>query len=60
MIAVGLVNSDYHQDTKSFTGDSYRDLTRIASINETLWTELFIENKAYLLKRYGIVPRSIQ
>ncbi len=50
MIAVGLVNSDYHQDTKSFTGDSYRDLTRIASINETLWTELFIENKAYLLK----------
>lgn len=49
-IAVSLVNSDHNQETKNFIGDSYRDLTRIAMINEALWSELFIENKEYLLK----------
>ena len=47
-IAVALVNSDAKQDTKLYIGDSYRDLTRIAMINENLWSELFIENKEFL------------
>ena len=49
-IAVSLVNSDRRDDTKDFIGDSYRDLTRIAMINEDLWSELFLENKDNLLK----------
>lgn len=49
-IAVSLVNSDHDKDTKNFIGDSYRDLTRIAKINEILWSELFLENKDNLLK----------
>lgn len=49
MIAVALVNSDVFMQTKSFAGDSYRDLTRIANINEHLWTELFISNKNNLI-----------
>lgn len=48
-IAVSLVNSDSDEETKSFIGDSYRDLTRIAMINEKLWSELFLENKTELL-----------
>ncbi len=49
-IAVSLVNSDHDDDTKNYIGDSYRDLTRIAMINESLWSELFLENKDYLLE----------
>ena len=49
-IAVALVNSDNEKDTKKYIGDSYRDLTRIAMINEVLWTELFFENKEFLLE----------
>ena len=49
-IAVALVNADDLEETQSFTGDSYRDLTRIAMINEDLWTELFFENKSFLLE----------
>ena len=30
-------------------GDSFRDLTRIAKINENMWTELFISNKNALV-----------
>lgn len=48
-IAVSLVNSDHNPNTKFFIGDSYRDLTRIAKINEELWSELFLENKENLL-----------
>ena len=48
-IAVSLVNSDKNVDTKKYIGDSYRDLTRIAQINENLWSELFVENKEFLL-----------
>ena len=50
-MAVALVNSDKEdRDTGSFIGDSYRDLTRIANINEDLWSELFLGNKENLLK----------
>ena len=50
-IAVSLVNSDDNpNETKKFIGDSYRDLTRIAMINDSLWCELFLENKDNLLK----------
>lgn len=49
-LAIALVNSDIYKDTKSFTGDSFRDLTRIASINESLWSMLFLNNKENLLK----------
>ncbi|MBU5454116.1 prephenate dehydrogenase [Caproiciproducens sp. MSJ-32] len=50
-IAVALINSDEEgRDTGKFIGDSYRDLTRIANINEDLWSELFFENKENLLE----------
>lgn len=52
VLAVSLINSDdLTFDTGSFIGDSYRELTRIANINEELWTELFLENKENLLRR---------
>lgn len=53
-IAVSLVNSDTKPDTKLYIGDSYRDLTRIAMINEVLWSELFFENKDFLVENIDI------
>ena len=44
------MNSDTQKyDTGKYIGDSFRDLTRIANINEDLWSELFLNNKAFLL-----------
>lgn len=52
VIALSLVNSDDEKyDTSMFIGDSYKDLTRIAMINDTLWAELFLKNKDFLLKQ---------
>lgn len=51
VIAVSLVNSDTFSNTKDFAGDSYKDLTRIANINENLWTELFFSNRENLIEQ---------
>ena len=50
-IAVSLVNSTTSEEVVKFIGDSYRDLTRIAMINEMLWSQLFIENKDSLIEQ---------
>lgn len=48
-IAVSLMCSSDNPYIGKYTGDSFRDLTRIAKINEDMWTELFMMNKEKLL-----------
>ena len=48
-IAVCLMNCNTTQGLEKFTGDSFRDLTRIAKINDKMWSELFLMNKGALL-----------
>lgn len=48
-IAVSLMNSNDAQGLEKYTGDSFRDLTRIARINDRMWSELFCMNKQALL-----------
>ena len=51
VLAVALTNSDIeNRNTGEFIGDSYRDLTRIANMNEKLWSLLFLGNKKNLLE----------
>ena len=49
VIAVSLMNANDNSHLKEYTGDSFRDLTRIAKINENLWTVLFLMNKDVLV-----------
>ena len=44
-IAVALMTTHDNHNLAAYTGDSFRDLTRIARINENMWTELFFMNK---------------
>lgn len=48
-IAVSLMCANGDPNLVSYTGDSFRDLTRIANINEDMWSELFLLNKRALL-----------
>ena len=50
-IAVTLMTCNEEEHLEKFTGDSFRDLTRIARINEVMWSELFIDNKQALIKQ---------
>ena len=53
-IAVSLMNCYEHGHLERYTGDSFRDLTRIAKINENMWSEIFIMNKEPLLRQMDL------
>ncbi len=60
LLSLSLVNSiSTDLDTYKFIGDSYRDLTRISKINESLWSELFITNKENLIKKVEALEEEI-
>lgn len=50
-IAVSLMTCCDNKRLVDYTGDSFRDLTRIARINDAMWSELFNMNKEALLKQ---------
>ena len=53
-IAVTLMDCKESRHMVDYTGDSFRDLTRIARINEDMWTELFLENRDELLEQMDL------
>ena len=53
-IAITLMTCNNKENMEKFTGDSFRDLTRIARINDLMWSELFIENKTALLEQMNL------
>ena len=57
-IAVALMNCKESRHLVDFTGDSFRDLTRIARINEDMWNELFQLNKTELLSQMDLFRAS--
>lgn len=53
-IAITLMTCNDKENMEKFTGDSFRDLTRIARINDLMWSELFVANKAALLEQMNM------
>ena len=50
-IAVALMTCNDIEGLEKYTGDSFRDLTRIAKINDEMWSELFLANREALLEQ---------
>jgi prephenate dehydrogenase len=53
-LAVVLMTCNELENIEDYTGNSFRDLTRIAHINENMWSELFMMNKDALLKQMDL------
>ena len=53
-IAITLMTCNDKENMEKFTGDSFRDLTRIARINDLMWSELFVANKDVLLDQMNL------
>ncbi len=45
---------------KNFSAGSYKDLTRVARLNETMWTDLFLDNRDNLLTELDIIIDNLQ
>lgn len=57
-IAVSLMCCNDFRGLENYTGDSFRDLTRIAKINDEMWSELFLLNRDTLLREMDKFRRS--
>lgn len=49
VVSNAYVKSPTAREHKGFSAGSYRDLTRVAWLNPTMWTDLFLENREPLL-----------
>ena len=56
-IAVSLMTCKENRHLVDYTGDSFRDLTRIARINEDMWSELFLLNRDELLAQMDLFAK---
>lgn len=58
-IAISLMTCNHTEKLEDYTGDSFRDLTRIARIDETMWSELFLLNKDALLHQMKLFTMEV-
>ncbi len=49
VLSNAYVKSETAKEHKGLSAGSFKDLTRVAYLNETMWTELFLENKNNLI-----------
>ena len=59
-IAVTLMTCNTSEGLEKYTGDSFRDLTRIAKINDAMWSELFLMNKDALLAQMDAFSKEFE
>ena len=59
-IAVSLMVCKDSKHLVDYTGDSFRDLTRIAKINDEMWSELFLLNRDELVRQMDLFSEKFE
>lgn len=49
------IKSPEAQKRRGFSAGSYRDMTRVALLDENMWTELFLSNKDFLIDQLALL-----
>ncbi len=60
IVSNAYIKSPTAQNHRGFSAGSYKDMTRVAWLNENMWTELFLENKQPLLFELDTLIRSLE
>lgn len=60
IVSNAYVKSPSALERKGISAGSYKDLTRVAYLNEDMWTELFIENKENLIFELDYIISELQ
>jgi len=55
VLSNAYVKSETAKEHTGLSAGSFKDLTRVAYLNETMWTELFLENKQNLINEISIL-----
>lgn len=48
VVSSAYIKNDLSHKYKGFSAGSFQDMTRVAKLNEVMWTALFMENREYL------------
>ncbi len=59
VVSNAYVKSPTAKGHKGFSAGSYKDMTRVAWLNEAMWSELFLENKEPLLFEIDTIIRAL-
>ena len=59
VVSNAYVKSPTARSHKGFSAGSYKDLTRVARLNEQMWSELFVENKEHLVSELNTLIASL-
>lgn len=59
LVSNAFIKSPTVPEHKGFSAGSYKDLTRVAWLNERMWAELFIENRDHLLYELDLFLSSL-
>jgi len=59
LVSNAFIKSPTVFEHKGYSAGSYKDLTRVAWLNETMWTELFMENREHLQHELDILLASL-
>lgn len=60
VVSSAYVKSPTAEEFFGFSAGSFRDLTRVAKLNPTMWTELFLENAEFLTREIEIIIQHLQ
>ena len=60
VVSGAYIKSPSSLEHKGFSAGSFKDLTRVAYLNENMWTELFLENRDYLAWEVGNIIKELQ
>jgi prephenate dehydrogenase len=60
LVSNAFIKSPTVLEHKGFSAGSYKDLTRVAWLNERMWAELFLENRDYLLYELDLFLASLK
>ena len=59
LLSNAFIKSPTVREHKGFSAGSYKDLTRVAWLNEKMWCELFLENRDHLLYELDLLCASL-
>ena len=59
VVSSAFIKSPTAKEHAGFSAGSYKDMTRVARLNETMWTELFLDNSENLEKEVDTVIENL-
>jgi len=59
LVSNAFIKSPTVSKHRGFSAGSYKDLTRVAWLNESMWAELFLENRDHLLHELDLLLTSL-